>query len=200
MTGQLGFKSNLVIGAANESDLNLGTISYGNPFPAAWGTSLSAGCTWGMSYTAHGASAPATQGGGVYLWMPPEKASAGPIEPLVTPVLEPLVDGKDAFGPLDGISATPTLSWKKPAVGAPNFYRVYIGELTNEDGASSLPLTTTMTTTDTKLSLPPDLLQKGHAYVFTIVAIVSERDGETAPFRGSATFGYADVLTSVALP
>ena len=67
-------------------------------------------------------------------------------------------------------------------------------------GASSAQYTAELVTTETSLPFPPNLLTMGSAYVFTITAIASPIDMSSAPFRGSATYASADVLTSMAAP
>src|SRR5262249_53769183 len=73
---------------------NLGTVSYGNPFPSSWGGTLQAGEFVTLTYPLAGTTTPAYAYGAVYVAMPPSAAAAGPIQPLVTPVLSPTIDGQ----------------------------------------------------------------------------------------------------------
>jgi len=195
--GLLGYSADLLDVYPGESDAVVET-PFGNPFPAAWGSTVYAGETFSVDVTAPGATTPATQYGSIYVILPPDKAAGGPIAPLVTPALSPTLDGKDAFGAVGGVSLTPTLAWKPPALGKPNAYRVVIYRLSNLGGASQLDYQAMISTSDTSLTLPPDLLEKGQSYVFVITAVVSSLDLASAPYRSSPTMATADALTGVA--
>jgi hypothetical protein len=168
-----------------ESDA-LATMTYGSPFPAAWGIEVSVTAYW------HVADAPNTAVG---VMITPAEASSGPIRPLITPVQSPAVNGRNAFGALGDIGTTPTLSWMPPAKGTASAYVVTVA-----DRASGLPLPPTIVTTETSLPLPPGLLESGHSYNFLIRAVASAIDASTTPFRRSLSYAYADTLTSAATP
>jgi hypothetical protein len=195
--GMLGFSADLLDVYPGESDAKV-NAQIGNPFPAAWGTTVYAGETFNVDFTAQGATAATSQYGSIIVTAPPDQAAAGPIVPVVTPVLSPTIDGKDAFGAVDGLSLTPTLAWKAPAVGTPSGYGVTVYRLSNVGGASQLDYRAYVATTDTSLTLPPDLLEKGQSYVFVITARVSPIDMASAPNRASPSWASADAITGVA--
>jgi hypothetical protein len=198
--GFVGYEADLLLVYPNQVDVDLGTVHYANPFPAAWGTTVYAGESFSVSYTAPGASSPVDHYGTVYVQMPPAQASAGPVRPSVSPVQGPQIDGKSAFGSLAGISSTPVISWTPPALGQPTAYRVTLYQVMNGGGTSTIKYVTTVATTTTSVPFPPNVLQKGNGYVFVITAMVSPIDASTAPFRGSPTTAGADVLSSMAVP
>jgi hypothetical protein len=199
--GLIGYETDLLLVAPpGSNDVNLGTVNYANPFPAAWGTSVYAGESFSVQFTAPGASSATKHYGSVFVQLPPAQAAAGPIHLGVSPVQSPMVDGKSAFGSLAGISLTPVLSWSAPAAGTPTAYRVVVYQVANSGGSSTMQYVTTIATTSTTLPFPPNVLEKGSGYVFVITALVSPIDASTAPFRASPTMASADVLSSMAVP
>jgi hypothetical protein len=175
-------------------DANLGktdvvaAMTYGSPFPTAWGIGVSVEADWNV---------PEAWGTAVGVRMTPAEASSGPIRPLITPVQSPAVNGRNAFGSLSDIGISPTLSWVPPAKGTASAYVVSVVESTS--GASVL-LPLSIVTTQTSLPLPPGLLESGHSYNFLIRSVASPIDASTAPFRQSLSYAYADVVTSAATP
>jgi hypothetical protein len=175
--------------ATGLGSLNLGTVQYGNPFPAAWGEALVA---WSLVFPPFANQlGPA---GGIVVATTPAKASSGPIRPVVSPVLDPRVNGKSAFVPLSGISTTPTLSWQAPAIGTPAGYAV------NVIGLPRIEYVATLVTTETTITLPPCILSPGGRYTFQITAIVSDGDIASYPWRLGSSFAIADAFTSEATP
>jgi hypothetical protein len=134
--------------------------------------------------------------GGILVATTPAKASLGPIRPAVSPVLDPRVNGKSAFGPLSGISTTPTLSWHAPAIGTPAGYAVRVFGVSR--GWSEF--VATLVTAETSITLPPCILSPGNKYAFQITAIVADVAIVNYPWRLGSSFAIADVLTSEATP
>jgi hypothetical protein len=199
--GLIGYETDLcLVEPPGSNDVNLGTVKYANPFPPAWGTSVYAGESFNVLYKAPGASSAAKHYGSVFVQMPPAQASAGPIHLGVSPVLNAQINGTSAFGMLAGVGTTPVLSWSAPATGTPTAYQVLVYQVVNSGGTSVMQYVTTIATTTTKLPFPPNVLQKGNAYVFTINAIVSPIDASTAPFRYSPSLASASLLTSMVVP
>jgi hypothetical protein len=196
--GLVGYYTDLLL-VYPTADVNLANVAYANPFSATWGTEVYAGGTFGVQYTAPGATAPAAVYGYVYVTLPSAQAATTTLKPVVTPVVSPLVNGKSAFGPLNGISLTPTLSWSPPAVGAPSGYRILVSLIANSGGTSTSQYLASIFTVETSVPLPPNMLQKGSTYVFTITAL-SSPIAATKPFHGSPTYAGADVLSSLATP
>lgn len=179
------------------------TIPYPNPFPAAWGEILYTGTMWQVPFTAPGATSSGPLLGYTYSTMPAGEASTKVLVPLVSPPRSPEIGGKSASGDLEGIGLTPTLSWSAPAVGTPTAYQVTVWEVEIDDaydGGSVIGQQAMIVTTTTNLTLPPGLLQKGHAYALTITAVASPIDATTTPFRSSPSMAVADVVTGLVTP
>src|SRR5207302_258541 len=54
------------------------------------------------------------------------KVSSGTFTPQITPPLNPLIQGANAFAEQTGVTLTPTISWSAPTTGTPTFYSVLI--------------------------------------------------------------------------
>jgi len=173
VTGLLGMNANLLTFSGPGKDVNLGSVKYGNPFPAAWGQVLFVYEQAVVPMPGAGAA------GAISVLEPIEQAAAGPIRPVLTPVQEVKVEGQSAFGALSGISTTPTLTWSAPAVGTPSSYAVSLYQLPSTSVA-------VLFTTETSMTLPPGLLEEGNAYYFQITALAAN--------------GAADMITSAATP
>jgi hypothetical protein len=176
-------------------------LAYGNPFPG-WSEGLSASIIATAQVqvpgTPHAASAQVRVG----VSFPASKASAGPIVPLVGPVQDPRVNGASAFGGLTGVTTTPTLSWKAPALGAPAGYRVRIVPYQIQNG-SPVELSSywsSLVTTDTSVTLPPCVLNGGEAYAAIITAISTGVDLGAHPNRQGAEYHRADLATDGMTP
>jgi len=127
-----------------------------------------------------------------------------PLQPLVSPVQNPTISGQSLLNDVSGVGITPTLSWNPPALGSPTGYIVNLTRLWT--GGTTTTYATTMAkfyTTSTSLTLPPNLMNPGEAYYFTIKAFASPGwDLTTAPYRFSkaTTYGYADCFSGIIRP
>jgi hypothetical protein len=65
---------------------------------------------------------------------------------------------------------------------------------------TQMQLAPSIHTSATTLRLPPGLLQDGHAYVLQVTATTAASDPATKPFRASATWASADMLTNGMTP
>jgi hypothetical protein len=174
VTGLLGMNADLLAVTGPGTDVNLGAVKYGDPFPAAWGQVI---------FVSEQAVVPSPGGGGpsggIGVFGPVEQIAAGPIWPVVSPVREPKVEGQSAFGALSGVSTTPTLTWSAPGIGTPSSYVVSLWQIPSTQVA-------VLFTTDTSMTLPPGLMEEGSSYYFQITA--------------RAVNGAADVITSTVTP
>jgi hypothetical protein len=191
------FGATLLAYSGSGTDTQIGPIPYANPFPMTWGEDVWVAESASVSFTIPGVGSPVRVFGGAYLIEPRATAAAGPIQPLVSPVQQPEIDGESAFGASSGTSTTPTLTWKAPAIGTPSGYQVIVWQAM---GTYSNTVTAILVTTDTSVALPPGMLEHGSAYYFQITAMVTSADLATHPFGPSATIAGADVLTSAITP
>lgn len=123
------------------------------------------------------------------------------VRPLIGAVVDPKVNGNDAFGSLVGIGTTPTVSWSPPTIGVASRYYVTVQRVMNVAGATELVGVAFLDTSDTSVVVPPGVLDSGGSYVFTIASRASPGlDPEATPLRSSLPDGLADLTTAVATP
>ena len=185
-------------------DVDLGTVSYGNPFSGQtlFGSfSLSAQAR----YSIPGSTGTRTQNAdftqqdvlgtlqsGNFL-----AAAASCLVPKVTPPLNVTIQGLSATQDLFGVGLTPTFAWSAPAIGAPTYYKVQLSKLTKASGnfISQREVAVLWTTART-LTVPPGLLTAGSYYPASVVSVVEPNRSFAAPFRTLPAFATAAALTN----
>ena len=182
------------------SDINLGTLMFGNPFPPAWGLFATVRETGQVQYALPGTTQPANIGASVSVDADLPTLASGPVAPMVGPVGSPKINGQDAFGNLSGVGPTPTLTWQAPAIGAATFYLVTIHSLTVSGMATKSAFIASVYTSDTMLQLPPNLLLPGTTYVFSINARSQPNWNPTLPLVDTLPGGNATVVTGTVTP
>jgi hypothetical protein len=158
------------------------SMTYANPFPPSWGQLGSIG----LSLIATRATAQPDGGRATAVTERPflrcswELATfTGTPVPLVTPLRAPLIGGADAFVAHTGIGTSPVLEWSRPEVGTPTQYRVTVAELTSASKGAPVPVAA-LFTTETQLTIPPGVLESGHAYVFRFGTLLESGPGMEA--------------------
>ncbi|HET6611349.1 MAG TPA: hypothetical protein VFG83_05140 [Kofleriaceae bacterium] len=171
------------------------TVDYGNPFPSTWSL-------YGDVFQL--ATVQLTTASGIDI----SKAlfagqsdtlaafTAGPIQPLVTPISAPTLDGQDATAALSGLSLTPTLSWT--AADGANGYLVTIYHVVADTDSASAFRVADIYTTATEIIVPPGVLTAGDEH-FMVISAVAEPNTDLAatPFADSFPSGYVDVITAL---
>ena len=180
------------------SDLDLGAISFGNPFPAGWGLFFDyAHYVW-VDYKAPGAVNSTGTNAIIEVQDAIVPTAAQPISPAVSPVGTPLVEGVGFFSDQTVPTANPTIAWTAPALGSATGYQIDIYTLYASGVESTFDLVGTVLTTTTSVQIPPDLLQDGASYFFCISAVAEPGQSfATAPFRHSFPRGAAQSLSGV---
>lgn len=187
--------------ASSATDLDLGDLSYGNPFPSTWTPLAEAYFTWAVSYMAPGASSPVTLLRSAYTATTSMPSAAAPIAPLMSPVQNPRINGKSLFQNQLSVGLAPVLAWDAPATGAPAGYVVTAYQLLNNAGASQLQVVATMRTAARQITLPPGVLTAGNTYVFAISAVKSP--GVTFasnPYQAAFPYATAPILSAIVAP
>ncbi|MDI1480066.1 hypothetical protein [Polyangium sp. y55x31] len=192
------FATLLTLGIApGSADMNLGTIPYGNPYPAAWGSFVYVLHFVRVDYTAPGGATPWSDFGVISFDRDVASVGPQPIEPPLSPVQNLEVNGKSAFSDQTGVTRTPRLSWTAPAVGKATHYTV---EILKPSGDSFGTFVALLHTKDTQLELPPRILDGVSAFYVRVQAHASEVDITTHPHRSAAGAARADVLSNILVP
>lgn len=195
ITRQPSLLFNFNIDPAMPVALDLGTVSYGNPFPSTWEEVGSITTNYVVSYALPGATEALSEAV-IYNHVAAAALPAAAQAPRISPIRELQVNGSDAFIDADGISLTPTLSWSEPALGTPTGYIVIAHRLTVSAGATRISEAARFYLADTTLRIPPEILRTGEYYFFRVVALTRARgDFQDAPFRLTLPSSYAETLS-----
>jgi hypothetical protein len=177
------------------------TASYGQFLDPGWEELVGVRRTWRASYTAKGATGPATLPLGVESEWPVGQLPASP-GPVLSPPRALTLGGVDAFQPLTGVGFTPVIAWTAPVLGSPTRYRVSLALLENTSGVTTLSNVASFEVYSTSLTIPDGLLFGSGEYVATVSAIESPNDvaGSLAPWSGDYPFHLASNVTAIFTP
>ncbi|MDR3669558.1 MAG: hypothetical protein P4L36_01870 [Holophaga sp.] len=161
-----------------------------------------------MSLMAPGATTAYTRtvkGLRTYTLTPTTTDSATAIDVMVSPVINPTINGNSLFTPQQGVGLTPTLSWTAPARGVPTAYLVTPFQLSNVGGitySNQLAARLFLPGTMTSVTLPADILQAGNAYYFLITAFKDDNfHPMTAPWANHMfPYGMSESVSCVVTP
>ncbi len=183
------------------TDLDLGDLPYGNPFPASWTPLVETYFTWTISYMAPGASTPVNLGRSAYTATTVMPSATSPLTPLLSPVQNPRINGKTLFQNQVGVSASPVISWDAPATGAPTGYVVSLLPLVNNGGASAFQPRTIFRTAARSITVPPGVMAAGVSYVITISAVRNPGYSYASnPFQSALPYGSSPVASNIVTP
>jgi len=175
------------------------TFYYGQFLPSLWKEWCGARFGAQVQYLVPGATTPFVDVAGVEQRSPLPLVDA-PLVPAIGPVLELRIHGSDALQDHTGVTGTPTLSWSAPSTGQPTAYLVEVFRLLERAGATTSSLVLRYTTSNTAVTLPPNVLQGGGLYYAKVTAEVSGVPYDTAPFRTANVFARATSLTGTFMP
>lgn len=183
------------------TDLDLGDLAYGNPFPSAWTTLAETYFIWNVSYLAPGATTPVVMGRSAYTATTTLPTAATPIAPLLSPIQNPKINGKSLFENQVGVGLTPSISWDAPSTGAPTGYVVSVYPLVNTGGVSSFQARTTFRTVARSFTLPPGVLASGSTYVITISAVRNPGYSYASnPFQSAFPYATSPMASAIVAP
>ncbi|MDB4952571.1 MAG: hypothetical protein JWO36_140 [Myxococcales bacterium] len=143
---------------------------YGDPYPVAWTR-----YGWCRYFTYRfiqlGSATPTAIFASMLVFRDLSTVTAqSPIAPIIGAVVSPKVNGMDAFGTLNGVGTTPTVSWTAPTLGVASRYYMDIYQVVAQNGATVLQGVARFETNKTQVAIPPAILTTGNAYVFEITA------------------------------
>ncbi|HXC17104.1 MAG TPA: hypothetical protein VNV60_06660 [Holophagaceae bacterium] len=183
------------------TDLDLGDLAYGNPFPASWTPLAETYFTWSVSYQAPGASSAISLLRSCYTATTTLPTAAAPIAPLLSPVQNPRINGKSLFQNQVSVGLNPTIAWDAPATGVPTGFVVTIYQLSNNAGASQLLRTGAMRTAARQITVPSGLMTTGNTYVVTISAVRSPGVNYASnPFQSAFPYGTSPTSSAIVAP
>lgn len=176
------------------TDVDYGTLSYGDPFPEAW-QRLFEYC----QVSQVGLPRPNSATTDFFLIGNRQITAVptGPVTPILGPVQNPIINGASIFQTATLNTTSVDLSWNAPAIGQPYGYYVdvyQLGTLLNGGTPEYIPVGRFGTA---KTSMQVPFLSAGNTYVFLIT---SEADGlaqmEMNPLRKKVPNAEAAVLSA----
>ena len=183
------------------TDLDLGDLPYGNPFPSAWTPLVETYFTWSVSYLAPGASTPVNMARSAYTATTVMPTAAAPLTPLLSPVQNPRINGKTLFQNQVSVGTSPTIAWDAPATGSPTGYVVSLYPLVNNGGASAFQARTTFRTAARTFTVPPGVMTAGTAYVIVISAVRNPGYSYASnPFQSAFPYGSSPIESGIVTP
>jgi hypothetical protein len=176
------------------TDVRLEGVTTGDTFPADWSSLAVVSVTFPVPVELAGAMAPSVSNFGLRMVDRADRLLGPPIRPLLSPPRELRIEGAAATGPLAQVGTTPTLTWQAPAVvpaaaqvdaGAsavgPVMYEILVRKLEATPDFISETSVAILTTEETSLQLPPELLSPGIWYRVVVSATVTVGSRLAAP-------------------
>ena len=176
------------------TDVEAGTVQYGDPFPAAWRRTFRVCQSASVAVPVPGGQ---TQSVNLTNTQTTSLPSAT-VKPLMSAVQNPKINGADLFAVSTIGSAAVTLTWDRPAIGTPIGYQVSImSQSTFPDGTVNYVSTTTLSTAKTSMTVPPNLLTSGKTYLFLITSLADGRSNmEMSPHRSLLPSASAQLMSA----
>jgi hypothetical protein len=171
-----------------------GELSYGNPFPSAWGLVATATAGFSLSVTLPGADSSKLLTGEVFCSTLLSDKGLVALSPGLGPVKDILVNGKSTADWLTGAGLTPTISWSPPAVGAAARYRVMIRRL---EPMGTSRFVSSLNTAETSVALPEGILEAGGFYYIRVFAYdtpINLTDRAAPDVYGCGSAGFTHVI------
>ena len=184
-----------ILPPALTTDFDSGAVQYSDPFPPTWLRSFSIVQCAAVSVALPGGNSTQT------FILTNSQSSAvptAPLEPLISPVQNPKINGAGLFT-ANTIGGTPlTLSWSAPAIGAPYGYQVQILTPTSlPSGSSAYSPVATLSTAKSTVTLPANLFSPNGTCLFVITALIDgQANMETSPHRSALPVASANVISA----
>lgn len=179
-----------------DADLNLGNLTFANPYPASWPLLWVQSYGFGVTYGLPGVSSQIMNG---YLFVTSASmpSAEAPIRAVLAPVQGVQVSGQPLTAPVAGVGLTPTITWLAPAIGTSTHSLVYVYRLfKNGSSLAAFEQVGEWTTTGTSIQIPPGVLVSGETYFMKISTMHKSGYQEPSPFRSNPTdWALADCLT-----
>ncbi len=146
-------------------------LSYPNPFPASWGTTVLIQYGGSVSRLMSGASEARRYFSGITTTLPIQ-ALASPVGAAISPPKDVQLNGMPFSMMQNAVTRTPTLTWAAPTLGTVSRYLVRVEQLQLSSGRTTSRVAGTfyLLPTDTSFTLPTNVLLTGQSYVVTLSA------------------------------
>jgi len=176
-------------------DLQL-TLQYGDPFPASWAHFADVQAVTVVPYDVpfpDGGTRTRLESGALDSIDLLPSLSTAPLRPQVSPIPGGSVDGVPFFSG-GTITASPTISWTPPTVGAITWYSVRIRKLFTNQSRQDIAQ---FMTNGTQVKVPPGILTPGYYYIRLGAVMDPNRSIQTAPYEQHWPFYRAQALSGL---
>jgi len=174
------------------TDLNFGTLQYGDPFPSNWTRELAFCQSVTLPFQVGSQSFPIALNYGMTV-----APSTPTLAPLAQPVVNPTINGSNLFTTTSVNNTVGTLSWSTANGTSPFGYTVCVFQVIPVQNGLELLVAGNYSTAQTSMTLPPPPLTAGNTYIFVII---TEVDGvanmQTSPYRSQLPTAFATVMSA----
>jgi hypothetical protein len=126
---------------------------------------------------------------------------SGVVKPLISPVRNVRIAGKDLRSPQTGIGMSPSVQWDAPAIGRATQYFIALKSLTATSTGTVAATVATFITKDRTLQIPSTYLASGATYILSMTAIdFGSVDRTTDLFGDGLPVESASSITSTFTP
>lgn len=146
-------------------------LSYPNPFPSTWGTTVAIQYGATVSRLMTGATEARRYFSGISTTVAIQ-ALASPIGATISPPRDVQLNGMPFANAQTAVGRTPTIVWTAPTLGTVSRYLLRVEQLQLSTGRTTGRTVGTfyLLPTDTTFTLPPNLLSTGQSYVIVLSA------------------------------
>ncbi len=149
-------------------------VSYPNPFPSSWGTSVAVQYGNTVSRLAPGAFEPRRYFSGVAMTLPIQALSS-PVTSTLSPPKDVQLNGMPFSTAQMGVTRSPTITWTAPSVGMPNRYLLRVEQLQVSQSRTTGRVAAVfyLLPSDSTFTIPPNILLTGQSYVLVLSSFKS---------------------------
>lgn len=178
--------------------LDSGVLAYADPFPLAWGRLVRLRQGFSFDLPIPGTAQLTHVSDAIEELWPMASWPLAPRTPLITPVLQPKVNGSSLFTPQASIGLTPSMTWTVRPPDQPSYFTVTIYKVDPTDG--SFKISSEITTEVPNLNISSGLLQSGSYYLVRIVAFQSTGYDPNRPWQSTWPLVSAPVYSAILRP
>ncbi len=181
------------------TDLEVGNVTLGNPFPATWDVFAIPACSFTGTYTLPGAFPSTPLHANVAGNKPLSSLTGGALDIDLGPVTGLTVDGQDATADVDGAALTPVVQWTPPSLGTATSYTVKVKAMSlDANNHTVLQDVASIRTTAPTLVMPPGILVAGTSYALLLTAYYTgDVDREKYPDTPAMPNAIADLWSGI---
>jgi hypothetical protein len=172
------------------SPIDAGTVLYNNPYTSETPSGL-------QVFQAFAEASDAKGDYSVGNGFATTTLQTGGFAPLMSPIQNPMMNGKSLFiaGAINSTSVP--LSWTAPTTGLPPIGYEVDYSCVDQDESCTDNGSGAVYTSSTSIILPPGLLKSGHSYQFDITAMADSRANmASSPWRSGYPQAWADVVSA----